>query len=119
MKNYIAIAALAAALTTPPAGAEVGNAEFCGSLGKMARSIMIARQNGKDVNDILQKALATLGPDQRELRVKGIAKNLGEIYVSIVMAAYETPRYGTRAFRERAVDDFGNDWSVACLKLVR
>jgi len=78
--------AVTLALITTPLTAETEDP--CPMLGELAASIMENRQVGTPISDMMAVA-----PDN-------------DLVTSIVLQAYQEPRYSTEEYRQRAVDDF-------------
>jgi hypothetical protein len=78
--------------------------DACEAYARTARTLMEARQNGLE----MEKAMAPLrnmrpGPTQDSMR-------------ELVMLAYEVQRWSGRDMRRRAVEDFGNERYMACIR---
>lgn len=99
MQRLILLAALAVA----PAFAQTRDA-LCEQKAKTARTLMGLRQDGAEVEKLM--ALVNKredGPSKDEMR-------------AMVLAAYEAQRWSSEEMRRRAVEDFGNEQYMACLK---
>jgi len=106
-----ALAALAlagsAAAITPPAGdfnQSQNQAEsLCPSIGELAGLIMETRQIGARMSELM--AIMPSGDENAELRA---------VTRSMILAAYDSPRYyGDRA-RVEAVQEFRSEWELVC-----
>jgi hypothetical protein len=78
-------------------------ADMCASLSDMARSIMGARQNGAAMSEMIKIAQNT-------------DPKLVDLVSSIVVAAYDEPRFSSPEYQREAVDDFGNAVYLTCFK---
>lgn len=74
--------------------------DVCRDLGELAHTIMVARQNGVPMNEIV--------------RIVGES----DLAVGIVLDAYNQPRYSTEEFRDRAAADFRNDIEAFCYRVM-
>jgi hypothetical protein len=92
MKKLITIAALTIACATASAST------ICQTVGKLAYTMMDARQAGLSLTELL--AMPSRTP-------------LGR---TILLDAYESPRFHTEEMQERAKVDFRNKWELACVK---
>ena len=79
-------------------------AEACTTLGEFAGSIMESRQVGIPLSKMLE-AVAEGGKDT--------------LSRSLILAAYDTPRYNGATYRQRAIDEFRNDIEIRCYKTGR
>lgn len=77
---------------------------YCKELSKLSGRVMMARQNGVPVATLMNAP---------------IDKDIRELFKSIILKAYETPRYDTIRMRQRAINDYHNIWYVACIKEYR
>jgi hypothetical protein len=80
--------------------------DICANLSTMATSIMEARQMGLPINTLLQAV---------ETGAEGDATML-EISTTLVLEAYETPKYSTEPMKEEAATEFGNKMYIECAK---
>lgn len=78
-------------------------ADLCESIESMASSIMEARQAGVPAS----KLVGIINQD--------MSKELAELGISIVKAAYSKPHYSTESYQQRETTDFANEWYLACL----
>jgi hypothetical protein len=92
MKKLITIAALTIACATASASSK------CEVIGQLAYTSMDARQAGVSLTKLLSLPSSTA---------------LGK---SILIEAYESPRFHTEEMQERAKVDFRNKWELACVK---
>lgn len=72
--------------------------ENCASITQQARYIMIRRQNGAELEDLLPSK------DSQSY----------DLTLTITQQAYAEPRYGADARRIKAQDDFTNKWKALC-----
>ena len=77
---------------------------LCTTLGEFAGSIMESRQVGIPLSKMLE-AVAEGGKDT--------------LSRSLILAAYDTPRYNGATYRQRAIDEFRNDIEIRCYKTGR
>lgn len=104
MKRIFIVAALAALLVVDPVFAATQE-EACAQTARTARALMKARQNGLEAEKAMAPVLKMQdSPSKTALH-------------AMVLAAYETQRWSSEAMRQRAVEDFGNEQYMACLKL--
>lgn len=92
MKKLIIAAALLAATTTASVQA---NDLDCNAISIKANNIMVARQDGERMTTLMSKA-----------------ENEGERLM--IQMAYEHPRYSTLEYKQKAVDEFANEFAAAC-----
>lgn len=79
--------------------------ELCGLVvDTSARLIMLKRQNDEPILETMKTVLDDL------------AIGLSDTLREMVIAAYDSPSWPTRDSKLAAVDDFANDWVVACYK---
>lgn len=98
MKLVLALAAILVVSCARQDAAPVEDkAEVCPVAQELARKTMEARQAGVSMSDML-------------------ANKPTELLRRLTIAAYETPRYQSPEFIQRAIDDFGNDTYLACIK---
>jgi hypothetical protein len=76
----------------------------CDAIEMTANVSMLWRQNGKPLSEA-RKELLSMAPD--------LMKDISE---SILLDAYDQPRYGTAQFKQDAVTDFASEWYLSCLK---
>lgn len=98
MKSILAISVLCLTVSTT-AHAGPSKKELCALDGSYARVVMMLRQMGEP----LSKQIDTAPSFQKNAE-------------SIILAAYEYPRYSSGEYRERAIEDFGNEIELACYK---
>lgn len=84
---------------------EPGQVELCEAMSEMAGKIMTARQRG-----VPMSTLATL-PQSDSEEVRNLRKEL-------LIAAFESPRYSSEDYQEKAVVDFKNGVFLECFKHV-
>lgn len=86
----------------------------CGELiGKtFAKETMESRQSGVPISDIM-KILEYMEDPTHELNR---LSPLTDIYREMVIDAYARPRWNTKNNKQEAVENFINDWTLACYK---
>ena len=104
MKQIIAATVLAVASFTAQAQLTY---EACKSLGDTARAVMQSRQVGVPLSTTLGNIPADAPPTVRQL------------LQTIVMQAYEEPRYQSAEMQVRATQDFRNRLEGTCFKNAR
>lgn len=72
----------------------------CEKISKLARSIMTARQEGIDMAQMMHPG----------------GEEASDAARTLVLAAYDLPRYSSPEYVQRASDDFANDAYLACIK---
>ena len=87
---------LAAVLALSVFSAQAEESHFCESVGELATIIMQNRQKGVDLSKMLTLSKGDDG-------VK-----------TMVLDAYNSPRYSTDVYKNDAVSDFSNKWVLAC-----
>ena len=98
MKLVLALAAiLVVSCARQDAAPGESKEEVCPLAQTVARKIMEARQAGASMSDML-------------------ANKPSDLVRKLTISAYETPRYQSPEFIQRAIDDFGNDTYLACVK---
>ena len=96
MKKIVLILTLA--LTIPTfASAEVPLSEFCPKIAGLANAVMVARQNGAPMRQVMELAES-------------------DVTVSMVTEAYGYSAYSIQENRERAIQDFEDQWYMKCVK---
>lgn len=98
MKNALLILAL---LATPVLADD--SLEICAEIGKLSETIMEKRQAGVSMAEMMAVA-------------KGEAKELAQ---TLVIDAYDQPRYQTPDVQRRTIGDFRDKWYLVCVKGVR
>lgn len=78
--------------------------QTCAKLGGVAEKTMIKRQEGF--------------PMQKLMEVVAVG-DLREMMESLIIAAYDSPRYATAGMQQKAVEDFRNDVYLQCVKKYR
>lgn len=71
--------------------------EYCKLTAEAAGYIMVARQRGKDLAEVMEAA------ESAEMK-------------AFAVEAYESPRYRTPEHQKRAIEDFRNDAFLKCFK---
>lgn len=95
------IAIAAVVLTVSPAWADA--IETCKHAASLAGKVMEARQNGATIKDVIGPILDSTPKESKRLMQ------------SIVMGAFEQPRYTTPINQRNAVADYENDTFVSCM----
>lgn len=93
MKKYLPVIALLLPITANAASL----LEFCTAYSEVASRFMIARQNGVTMVKIMEVS----GKDP--------------LLIELTKRAYKEPRWSTDANKQRAVQDFVNDFTSQCL----
>ena len=89
MKYAIAAIALWATQAT-------AQADPCTSVGDVAEQIMTHRQAGRAISQLMP--LVDGNP----------------LFIQMLLQAYQEPRFGTRDFQQREIEDFRNLWEIGC-----
>lgn len=76
-----------------------GDYEFCKKVEGFAEEIMASRQAGVSASDAYR---VTEG---------------NQILTPIVKVAYRRPAYDTEQFRQKAIDEFKDEWFVVCMEV--
>lgn len=97
MKLFKALA-LTALLTTPAVADTVTDQEFCTSVSELSEAVMEGRQGGTPMSEMMRVAGSN-----------GIMK-------SMVLEAFDHPRYSTRDVKRRTIQEFTNQWFSTCMK---
>lgn len=74
--------------------------EVCTNWSELAETIMIKRQAGISMSDVMNVAI----------------KNNDTMLESIIIEAYDDPRYITKDMQERIIEDFKNKIYLRCAK---
>lgn len=88
------------------ANANAGNA--CEKIARLSGSIMDARQRGVPILDIMH--IFEAGKTKDQVSTNKLAK-------SLVMDAYETPKFSTTTNKKEASTEFVNKQMVKCLRI--
>lgn len=89
---------LAALFLPALALAEKPTFEVCQSYSTYAETVMESRQLGVDMASAYEMV-----KDEK-------------ILSTILMSAYDSPRYSTQDFKDNAISDFKNKWFLACIQ---
>lgn len=104
-KTVCLLAAVVALTPVAVLAAEKGDQdEMCPVVGRIAARTMQARQIGAPMSEVMGIANA----NQTEAR---------EMLRSMVKSAYAKPRYSTKEFQTKAVEDFRNEMEARCYAL--
>jgi hypothetical protein len=100
MKRIVFVVALGAGLCVAQrASAAEDWTERCKSISSLAATIMKGRQAGVSMSSMM------------DVTVDADIKNLT---TSMVMDAYEKPRYSTEKVQQETISDFRDDWYLKC-----
>jgi hypothetical protein len=80
--------------------------EFCGSMGELAATIMENRQSGVSMATMMEA-------------VPGEGNSTSELSETLIISAFETPRYSTDQMQKRAVEEFRDEAYLSCVKAKR
>lgn len=102
MKNLLPLTLALAILSSPllaqePTEEPVETDEYCETISQLSEQVMISRQRGAPLSE-------TLGISELD------------IVRTIVMDAWETPRFFMESLSQREIDDFRDKWHLTCLK---
>lgn len=75
---------------------------FCETIEHVAGATMRARQRGVALSEVIAVAQNADIPE------------VARLMRTMVIAAYELPRYETAEFQQRAIADFAEEWALAC-----
>ena len=103
MKQIIAAAILAVAIHAPAMAQDADQPVTCADMGNLAESIMVARQNGIPISQLV--VIIDAAED---------SPGANRLYRSIVLEAYERPRFMSASSRTRSIEDFRNDIETFC-----
>lgn len=98
----VTLAALCCIVGTDTAVAD----DLCGTLGTHAEAIMEARQAGVSMQKMIEASGSIPGP--------AAAK---EFTRSLVIKAFEHPRFSTESYKRRAIENFRDTVYLECIKL--
>lgn len=100
MKKTVLMALVFAFMSIPAAAADNWK-ETCSMVSKLAEIVMKARQSGKAMSEVIKAAEGN------------------EAYESVIILAYDKPRYGTAPMQQRTIEEFRDDAYVQCAKKMR
>lgn len=100
MKRVAAIALLIAAQSLAYAQISKEDKELCSSISRTAGTAMMARQNGASMAKLMEEDL----------------KGMQTLWEMMVEEAFQTPRFSTPSNRQRAEDDYANEWYLRCIR---
>ena len=83
-------------LQTP--SANTASADSCAQLGETARVVMQNRQAGASLSGLMEIAQGN------------------ELFVQMILTAYEQPRWNTSENKNKAAEDFANEVMLSCYK---
>ena len=75
----------------------------CGNVADAAEEIMLARQNGAPMRDMMETAVES-----------GV-----DLLPHLVEDAYSRPRYSTGRHQKKSVLDFTDQWYLECIRAMR
>ena len=75
----------------------------CGNVADAAEQVMLARQSGAPMRDMMETAV--------ESRI--------ELLPHLVEDAYSRPRYSTDRHQQKSVLDFTDQWYLECIRAMR
>lgn len=78
---------------------------LCDSAAKAAESIMQARQNGADMSQMSNNILSI-----------DTIPEVKDLATAMINSAYETPRFSSAEYQQRAIRDFKNETYLSCVK---
>ena len=81
------------------------DSENCKSIANFAAVVMEKRQAGTAMDAMIDLIHGSESDN-----------GLRKVLESIILRAYENPRYGTEEFKKRSVNDFRNDIYVECYR---
>jgi hypothetical protein len=96
MKNLLTTIAVCAFMMPLPLPAQAQASEICPTIGSLAESIMTARQRGVPIS-----------------QAYGLA-NGNELAMGMIQQAWEKTRWHSDGAQLREVQDFKEQWEVAC-----
>ena len=79
----------------------ITNDEFCDVVYDTSKTIMEVRQLGRPMGELIKKAKGNAAEDM--LR-------------SIIITAYDSPKYELKQLKEKSINDFSNTWYLECIK---
>ncbi len=91
------------------ANSQIDNAaNICKPIATLSNAIMLSRQSGVRMADIMSL------PQMKELppELRGVQK-------SMTIEAFESPLYSTEAAKQSAITEFENKWYLNCTKAAR
>jgi hypothetical protein len=104
MKRLLAAALLALAIA-PPVHANADRTAFCAAVGALAYDIMRRRQDGLAMTFQMEASQSVdSSPEMHSLAS------------SLILGAYDVPRWNSDLTRRRAAEDYRNDVEVACFR---
>lgn len=101
----IKLLVLAAALAV--GGAQAKDASFCEQTTELATAIMKARQNGVPMIDLIKLSEETAAGTEMQNLIK-----------LMVTEAYKKRAYSHKENQDRAVVEFANEYTLACIQAV-
>ncbi len=80
--------------------------EMCTSIEFLAKSAMEFRQKGVAMSTVINGFVEEGQPE-------------AELYKTIIIEAYDSPRFSTEEYQKSEIIEFSNKWYSACLKSTR
>ena len=78
----------------------------CAAFSSFAETAMEVRQEGKSLHQITTDMLES----------KDLPDELNKLLLKIVYAAYDTPRYSSTSYQQKAIQDFSNEIYAGCME---
>jgi hypothetical protein len=103
MRNVIKAVVVVAAFVGMT-NAALANDGTCDRMSNLSKQIMTNRQNGVSLNEMM----STLNSVNNSA-LKTVTKTM-------VLDAYEHPRYNTATVKQRTIDEFANKYMLMCVK---
>lgn len=77
----------------------------CEGVHTMASSVMELRQLGAAMPKVMTV-----------LSLEGLGENENKILKSMIISAYESPKFSGEKYQENAIEEFANEWALKCYK---
>ena len=81
--------------------------ELCGTIEKLATTIMKGRQSGMSMAKMMEITA--------EKHIEGVT----DLLEKLIIAAYDSPRYNTKSIQKRTVEEFRDKVYLKCVKSIR
>jgi hypothetical protein len=104
MRNILLSALIAATLYSPASAAKMSNTELCSMISELAKTVMTKRQEGV-LMSVMLTALEKVEQNPYTILTK-----------TLVITAYDRPRFSTAEYKHQAVIDFANSSMSACVE---
>lgn len=82
---------------------DVEKRELCSATMRLAKTIMAKRQDEISIEDVMKATQSANKATQK----------IGQ---ALVISAYEQPTYSSESYKSKAIDSFGNDAYLRCIK---